>query len=264
MIHVDAITKKFGHETVLDRLSLEIAEGELLVLLGKNGAGKTTLLKCLVGLYMPIAGTITIGGLDRRADHLEIRRFTAWLGDRPNLYWTFTGRGWLEMMASIYGVERETSEAQIAELLEIFELTGVAGKRIAYYSNGQYKKLAIASTLVTNARLYLLDEPFTGEIDPPGIAAVKEILGEMRRRCDITVVMSTQIADVAEPLASRVGILHEGRIAVAGTVTELCQRYGVVDPAGRQTSGALEDVFNAVVEARPAERARGFLDSFAR
>ncbi len=255
MIQVAAITKKFGHETVLDRLTLEIEEGELFVLLGKNGAGKTTLLKCLVGLYVPIEGTITIGGFDRRADHLEIRRFTAWLGDRPNLYWTFTGRGWLDMVASIYGVEPAKSRVQIDELLEIFELTEVAGKRIVFYSNGQHKKLAIASTLVTNARLYLLDEPFTGEIDPPGIAAIKEILGEMRRRRDITVVMSTQIADVAEPLASRAGVLHKGRIAAAGTVAELRERY---------RAESLEGVFNAVVEAKPAERTRGFLDSLAR
>lgn len=255
MIHVDAITKKFDRETVLDRLSLEIEEGELFVLLGKNGAGKTTLLKCLVGLYVPIEGTITIGGFDRRADHLEIRRFTAWLGDRPNLYWTFTGRGWLETVASIYGVEPGKSAAQIDQLLELFELTAVAGKRLYAYSNGQYKKLAIAATLITNARLYLLDEPFTGEIDPPGIAAVKEILGEMRRRRDITVVMSTQIADIAEGLASRVGVLHEGRIATTGTLAELCRRYG---------AESLEGVFNAVVGARPADGARGLLDSLAR
>ncbi len=255
MIRVDAITKKFGRETVLDGLSLDIDEGELFVLLGKNGAGKTTLLKCLVGLYVPIEGTITIGGFDRRAEHVEIRRFTAWLADRPNMYWTFTGRGWLDMVASIYGVEPEKSSTQINQLLEIFELTEVAGKRIAYYSNGQYKKLAIASALVTNARLYLLDEPFTGEIDPPGIAAVKEILGEMQRRRDITVVMSTQIADIAEPLASRVGVLHEGRIAAAGTLQELRERY---------RAESLEGVFNAVVETRPAERTRGFLDSLAR
>ncbi len=255
MIKVDAITKKFGCETVLDRLSLEIDEGELFVLLGKNGAGKTTLLKCLVGLYMPIEGSITIGGFDRRAEHLEIRRFTAWLADRPHLYWTFTGRAWLETVAQVYGVAAEKSAAQIDELLEIFELGGVADKRIVYFSNGQYKKLAIAATLVTNARLYLLDEPFTGEIDPPGITAVKEILGEMRRRRDITVVMSTQIADVAEPLASRVGVLHEGRIAAIGSVADLFERYG---------ADSLEGVFNAVVGARPAERTRGFLDSLAR
>ncbi len=77
----------------------------------------------------------------------------------------------------------------------------------------------------------------------------------MRRRRDITVVMSTQIADIAEPLASRVGVLHEGRIAAAGTVAELHERYRV---------DSLEGVFNAAVEARPAERARDFLDSLAR
>ncbi len=181
MIDVRDISKKFGRNVVLDGLSLEIGRGELFVLLGANGAGKTTLLKCLAGLYLPYAGTITIDGHDRRHDHLAIRRFTAWLADRPQVHWMFSGRGWLEMVADLYGVDEATRDRQVAELLDVFDLTEMADRRIVGYSNGQTKKLALCATLVTNARLYFMDEPFTGEIDPPGLAAFKEILDEMRR-----------------------------------------------------------------------------------
>ncbi len=255
MIDVDGICKRFGDEMVLDRLSLRVEPGELFVLLGRNGTGKTTLLKCLVGLYVPFAGTITIDGLDRRRDHLAIRRFTAWLADQPQLYWTFTGRRWLQMVADLYGVAAGRRDSQVRELLELFDLGEMAGRRIGYYSRGQYKKLAIWSALVTNARLFLMDEPFTGEIDPPAVAALKEILGEMRRRQDITVVFSTQIADLVEGLASRVGVLHGGRIAALGTVAQLKDRHRADSLAG---------VVSAVASGRPRQGARAFLDTLGR
>src|SRR6185295_17726801 len=139
---------------------------------------------------------------------LAIRRFTAWLADQPYQYTHFTGRGWLEMIANIHGIPPEKRDAQIAELLDIFDLKELGPKRIAYYSNGQYKKLAICAALVTNARLFIMDEPFTGEIDPPGVSAMKEILRETTRQHGTTTVFSTQMVDQAEALATRIGILH--------------------------------------------------------
>src|SRR5437762_1053372 len=123
MIHVDAISKKFGKQVVLDRLSVDIAEGETFALLGPNGAGKSTLLKCIVGLYSPIEGSVTIDGLSRSRDHLAICRFTSWLPDQPFAYPTFTGRLWLETIADIYGVEPKKRDEQIDELLALFALT---------------------------------------------------------------------------------------------------------------------------------------------
>jgi ABC-type multidrug transport system ATPase subunit len=210
LIKVEAITKRFDGQVVLDRLSLDVALGEVFAILGVNGAGKTTLLKCLVGLYVPVEGTITIDGLDRRADHLAIRRFTAWLADQPLVYTRFTGRQWLELVADIYDIPVEKRDAQVAELLALFDLDAMADRTVAHYSNGQYKKLALAATLVTNARLYLMDEPFTGEVDPPGLAAFKEVVRGLGRRGDRTVVFSTQVVDIAEKVATRIGILHGG------------------------------------------------------
>src|SRR5437016_4371855 len=112
MIDVREIVKRFDGRTVLDRLSLTVAKGERMALLGANGAGKSTLLKCLAGILVAVAGTIAIDGLDRRRDHLAIRRFTAWLADQPFLYAHFTGRGWLEFVADIYDVELAARDAR--------------------------------------------------------------------------------------------------------------------------------------------------------
>ncbi len=226
MIEAIELVKSFDQQRVLDGLSLSVARGEIYALLGENGSGKSTLLKCLAGFYSPAEGRVTIDGLDRQRDHLAIRRFTAWLGDMPLLYSQFSPRKWLELVADIYDVPRDTRTRRIRELLAAFRLDSVERKPIGTLSAGQYKKTAICGVLVTGARLFLMDEPFTGEIDPPGVATFKEIFRELRRRGDVTVVFSTQMVDQAEQLASRVGILHRGKIAHEGTAAELKERFG--------------------------------------
>lgn len=254
MIEVHELTKTFESQTVLDRLSLTVARGESYALLGENGSGKTTLLKCVVGLFAPLEGSVTIDGLDRQRDHLAIRRFTAWLSDQPFLYTHFSARRWLEMVAGIYEIDPARSAAQIDELLAIFDLDKLANKKIAYLSNGQHKKLAICGMLVTNARLFVMDEPFTGEIDPPGVAAFKDVLRALRKHGDVTMLFSTQMVDQAEQLATRIGILDGGRISAEGTPAELKERFGVA---------TLEEVFTRA-KGKTTAPAQRFVESFGR
>jgi len=245
---VENLVKSFGGPAVLDGLSFTVGSGERYALLGPNGVGKTTLLKCLVGLYAPAAGQVRIHGLDRKRDHLAICRFTAWLPDQPYLYPSFTGRGWLRMIADIYDVAEATRDQRITELLSIFDLGAVADVPIMFYSNGQHKKMAVCGALVTGARLHLMDEPFTGEIDPPGVAALKEILRALAPGS--TLVFSTQMVDQAEKLATRVGLLHGGRIVAEGSPQELCAHFGV---------RSLEQVIAVVTARDPADTTRRFL-----
>ena len=250
MIEAANLVKSFEHQVVLDRLSLSVRRGEIYALLGENGSGKTTLLKILAGLYAPVEGRVTIDGLDRQRDHLAIRRFTAWLADQPLLYSDFSPRKWLEMIAGIYEVDPAVRERRIAELLDAFNLRELERKQIASLSSGQYKKTAICGALVTGARLYLMDEPFTGEIDPPGVATFKEIFRELRRRGDVTVLFSTQMVDQADQLATRAGILHHGRIAHEGTPAELKERFGAstMEEVFTRATGRDHAAANRVVE----------------
>ena len=254
MIEVRGLTKSFEKQTVLDGVSLSVRRGEIYALLGENGSGKTTLLKCLAGLYAPIEGSVTIDGRDRLREHLEIRRFSAWLADQPFVYTHFTARKWLAMVANLYGVAPELRDRQIDELLSLFDLAKLADKKIAFFSNGQYKKLAICGMLISNARLFLMDEPFTGEIDPPGVAVFKEIFRGLRARGDVTVIFSTQMVDQAEQLATRVGILHGGRLAHEGTAEELKARFGAT---------TMEEVFTRAT-GKDVGETRHFVDSFLR
>ena len=250
MIKAEGVVKKLGKTTVLDGLSLDVATGETFALLGPNGAGKTTLLKCLVGLWQPIGGTITIDGLDRRRDHMAIKTFTAWLPDEPFAYLDYDARLWLETVADAYGVKPEARDRRIDQLLDAFALAELGTKPIGQFSQGQRKKLGLAALLVSDSKLLIMDEPFTGEIDPPGIATFRAILKGLHERGDVTIVFSTQIVSEAEQLATRVGLLHGGRIAAHGTPAELCAHYGV---------DKLEDVLLKIAGRSPAEGAARFL-----
>jgi ABC-2 type transport system ATP-binding protein len=224
------VTKTYeGGKVALDNVSLSVARGELLAVVGANGAGKSTLLKCMAGLLRPQAGTILVGGLDRYRDHLVIRTFTAYLPDQPNLFLHFRGREHLQLIGDLYGVEKDERDRRIESFARLFDLTEILDKRIATYSNGQYKKLALAATFLTNARIYILDDPETGGIDPPASAALMEILQALRDREDVTVVWATQIVHGAEKVCNRVALVDRGQIRAHGTLAELRALAGVPD-----------------------------------
>lgn len=229
-IELFEVTKTYeGGKVALSNVSLSVARGELLAVVGANGAGKSTLLRCMAGLLRPQNGAIVVGGLDRYRDHLAIRTFTAYLPDQPNLFLHFRGREHLQLIGDLYGVEKEERDRRIEGFARLFDLSEILGKRIATYSNGQYKKLALAATFLTNARIYLLDEPETGGIDPPASAALMEILQSLRDRQDVTIVWATQIVHGAEKLCNRVALVDRGEIRACGTLAELRAQAGVPD-----------------------------------
>ncbi|MCY3021429.1 MAG: ABC transporter ATP-binding protein [Planctomycetota bacterium] len=229
-IELFEVTKSYeGGRVALSNVTLSVARGELLAVVGANGAGKSTLLRCMAGLLRPQNGTILVGGLDRFRDHLAIRTFTTYLPDQPNLFLHFRGREHLQLIGDLYGVEKDERDRRINSFAQLFDLTEILDKRIATYSNGQYKKLALAAIFLTNARIYILDEPETGGIDPPASAALMEILHALRDRHDVTVVWATQIVHGAEKLCDRVALVDRGEIRAYGTLAELRARAGVPD-----------------------------------
>jgi ABC-2 type transport system ATP-binding protein len=226
-IELIEVTKTYeGGKVALSKASLTVKRGELLGLIGPNGAGKSTVLKIMAGLVRPQSGSAYVEGLDRFRDHLAIRTFTTYLSDQPNMFLHFRGVEHLQMIGDLYGVEKEERDRRIKSFASLFDLTDILDKRIATYSNGQYKKLALAATFLTNARIYLLDEPETGGIDPPASSALAQILSALRERHDVTVVWATQVVDLAQRLCDRFAIVDNAAVQAYGTLTELRQKIG--------------------------------------
>jgi ABC-2 type transport system ATP-binding protein len=209
------ITQHYGVRAILRDIDLRVESGQLVALMGPNGMGKTTLLRVAAGLLNPIDGYVEINGLRRRScvdNELTIRRQVAYLPDHPWLPMNMTGREFLAGVGRLYQVGVGRLIDHIDRLFTLFDLGDKGDSPIRAYSNGQQKKIAICAALVADASVLLLDEPFTGGLDPSGILALRRVLGALADRGDVTILMATQVPELAEKLAHRVAVLREGEL----------------------------------------------------
>lgn len=223
MINIENLSKSYNKGAVkaVDKLNLNVKEGEIFGFLGPNGAGKTTTIKMIVGLLNPDEGHISINGLDNRKDALKAKQSIGYVPDNPNLYDRLTGTEYLKFMADVYQVSPDDRKERIAHYLEMFELKDAAADLIKSYSHGMKQKIALTGALIHDPSVWILDEPMVG-LDPKSAHLLKE---EMRDHCDRgnTVFFSTHIMEVAEKLCDRIGIIHKGRLVAIGTLDELRQ-----------------------------------------
>jgi len=242
-LSVRALTKTFGDKTAVDALDLDVRAGELYALLGPNGAGKTTTLRMVAGLVRPTSGAIGIFGVDALAEPRAAKAMLAWLPDEPSLYDKLTAWEYLEFVAGLWGVAAGAAHARAEELLKFLDLWDNRNERTEGFSRGMKQKTALAGALIHDPKLLMLDEPLTG-LDAAIARQVKDLL-QARVRAGGAVILTTHILDVAERLATRIGIIQHGRLLAEGTLDELRGRAG-----GGHAS--LEDVYLQLVGAASA------------
>lgn len=244
-IEIRGLGKKYGDRFALEKLDLEVAEGEFFCFLGPNGAGKTTTIKILTGLVRPTTGTAKVGGFDIAREPLAAKRLMGYVPDHPYLYDKLTGREMLRFVAGLYQIPAARCAELSAELLEAFELSHKADQLVESYSHGMRQKLSFACCFLHEPRVVVVDEPWVG-LDPKNIRAVKDFL-KARTRLGLTVFMSTHSLAIAEEVADRVGIIHRGRLRQVGTVAEI--------KALAQRPGSLEEVFLELTREEREEQA---------
>ncbi|HUG94310.1 MAG TPA: ABC transporter ATP-binding protein [Planctomycetaceae bacterium] len=255
MIDIVNVTQHYGVRPVLRDVNLRIERGELVALLGPNGMGKTTLLAVVAGVLAPQKGYVEINGWRRRrteSEELAIRRVVVYLPDHPWLPKNRTGREFLLGVGRLYDVDDERLMRHVDSLLDLFDLRTEADWPIRSYSNGQQHKVALCSALVTEAPVLLLDEPFSGGLDPAGILALERVLKHLTRQLELTVVMSTPVPELVEELADRVVILREGRIAAADTIENLRRQV--------ECAGPLSEVLGRLVHPQSVEKLERYLE----
>ncbi len=238
-LRVRGLTKSFGRP-VIAGLDLSIAPGEFYALLGPNGAGKTTTLRMIAGLMRPDAGSISVFGRDVQADPLGAKAIMAWLPDEPLLYDRLSPMEYLEFVAGLWRVEPGLAKLRAEELMETLGLWAHRNERCEGFSRGMKQKTVLAGALIHEPQFLLLDEPFTG-LDAASARLVKEIL-QARARAGAAVILTTHILDVAERLATRIGIISGGILLAEGDLEALQQQAGMHD-------GSLEDVFLQLTDA---------------
>jgi len=229
MIQVVKLVQHYGVRPVLKEIDLEARSGELLVILGPNGSGKNTLMRVIGGALEPQEGFVEVDGLRRRGSvesELAIRKRLVFLPDHPWLPAQMTGREFLLAVGQLYDVPFARLTDHIDRLMELFDLTKESDWPIRSYSSGQMKKIAVCSALVADVPILLLDEPFSGGIDPSGILALRRVLKRMASQTDATVIVTTPVPELVEELADRIAVLSDGRIIACDTVAGLRQQTG--------------------------------------
>jgi ABC-2 type transport system ATP-binding protein len=238
MIEIIHLTKHFGDLVAVNDVNLTVGRGEFFALLGPNAAGKTTTIRMLSGLMKPTSGVARIGGFDIQTQPLEARRRLAYVPDFPFLYDKLTPWEFLRFTGQLFRVEEAQIQKAGRELVARFSLEPFLNKPLEGLSHGTRQRVAIVSALLHDPEVFVIDEPMVG-LDPHHARVVKDILKE-RSLAGMTVFVSTHQLSVAEEMADRIGVMHQGRLAAVGTREELRQQSGV--------EGALERSFLALTE----------------
>ena len=259
MIELHAVTQHYGVRPVLRDVSLRIERGELVVVLGPNGMGKSTLLGVMGGVLTPQRGKVVLNGWTRRGSVEEeqaIRREAVFLPDQPWLPGNRTAREFLLAVGSLYEVEDIRRMAHVDQILDLFDLSGVADSPMRTYSAGQKKKAALCSALITEAPILLLDEPFSGGLDPAGLLALKRVLQRHAQRKEMTIVLTSPVPELVEEIATRIIILHDGQILAFDTLDGLQRMTGC--------RGSLGDVLERLIYPDTTEKLNQYFQEFAR
>jgi ABC-2 type transport system ATP-binding protein len=217
-IRVSDLTRRFGDFTAVNRISFDVAQGEVFGFLGANGAGKTTAIRMLIGLLAPTEGVAEVAGYDVARDAEQVRRRIGYMSQRFSLYEDLTVRENIALYGGIYGL----SDAEIAErggrLIETLGLDAHADELVRTIPLGWKQKLAFSVALLHEPRVVFLDEP-TGGVDPVTRRQFWELIYAAAAR-GTTVFVTTHYLDEAE-YCDRVAIMTDGKVAALGTPEQL-------------------------------------------
>jgi ABC-2 type transport system ATP-binding protein len=228
MIELIHIVKRFGDVVAVNDLSLTVKPGEFFVVLGPNAAGKTTTIRILSGLIKPTSGTARVAGFDVQAQPLEVKRRMAYVPDFPFLYDKLTPWEFIRFTGQLFRMDMAKIQSTGRELIERFSLGDFSNKTIEGLSHGTRQRVAIVSALLHEPEVFVIDEPMVG-LDPHHARVVKDVLKE-RSLKGMTVFLSTHQLSVAEEMADRIGIIHQGKLIAVGTREELRKQSGAEGP----------------------------------
>lgn len=237
MIQVENLTKKYAGFTAIDRLSFEVAKGEIVGFLGPNGAGKSTTMRILTGYLPATSGRASIAGFDVFEQSLEARRHVGYLPENTPLYHDMRVNEYLRYRAALKGVPGSKMKERVGDVIELCNLREKERAIIGTLSKGQRQRVGLAEALVHAPDLLLLAEPTIG-LDPNQVRQVRELIKNLATRR--TVLISTHILPEVEIMCSRVIVVHKGKIRAADTAENLLRAHraaGNVRLEARGTGG---------------------------
>ncbi|MFE3574546.1 ATP-binding cassette domain-containing protein [Lysinibacillus sp. NPDC059133] len=219
IIQTENLSKSFGKEQAVSNINLKIRKGEIYGFLGPNGAGKTTTIRMLLGLMKPTSGTIKIFQKDLTKERINILAKVGSLVENPSYYPHLTAYENLEALRKILGVPK----SRIDEVLEIVRLKDAADKKVKGFSLGMKQRLGIASSLLHNPDLLILDEPTNG-LDPSGIIEIRNLIKRLPAEYGMTIIISSHLLSEIDQMATQVGIVTKGKMIFQDSI-EAMRRF---------------------------------------
>lgn len=218
------LTKKFGTQTALNQINIEIGEREIIGLLGPNGAGKSTLMKTIVGALKIEEGSVIFKGKDITENAIEAKKNMGFLPENNPLYAEMYVKEYLTFVANIHKISNE----RIDEVIELVGIIPEKSKKISQLSKGYRQRVGLAQAILHSPDLLILDEPTNG-LDPNQIIEIRNVIREIGK--EKTIILSTHIMQEVEALCSRVILLHEGNIIQDSSIEDFKGKYGSLEEA---------------------------------
>ncbi len=237
-LKINELSKNYGLQRAVDRISFEVKSGEIVGFLGPNGAGKTTTMKMLTQYISPDHGDIWYGN-SRNTDNIDIRREIGYLPEHNPLYEEMPVLDYLSFCASLQGVAPSDIPNRIREMVKKCGLDEEKHKKIGELSKGYRQRVGLAQALIHNPKVLILDEPTTG-LDPNQIVEIRELIKELGK--EKTVILSTHILSEVEATCDRILIINKGKIVADGTVGNLRKQTESRQIINVRIEGASQDL----------------------
>ena len=225
-IKTQSLIKQYKKLTAVDKLNLEVPQGELFSLLGVNGAGKTTVIKMLSCLTEPTEGDAMIGGYSITREPKQVKRLIGVSPQETAVAPNLSVKENLELICGIHGFSKEKTETKVRELNRQFSLDEVLQRKAGKLSGGWQRRVSIAMALISEPQILFLDEPTLG-LDVIARHDLWEVIRSLKGK--ITIVLTTHYMEEAEALSDRIGIMKSGHLLAVGTAEELKRQAGAKD-----------------------------------
>ena len=219
MLKITNLTKSFGSFTAVDNISLTVDSGDLYGFLGPNGAGKTTTIKIITGLYSQTSGTVEVNGINIQKDHRSAKKIIGYIPDQPFLYEKLTGKEFLYFSGGLYEIPKQKLTDKITEVIELLNIGDWVDKRTEEYSQGMRQRITIASALLHEPKVIIVDEPMVG-LDPQSAHIIKKLFKSLSEN-GTAIFMSTHSLNVVEEICNKVAIINKGKIIFNDDISKL-------------------------------------------
>lgn len=225
IIEIKNLKKKYGSFCAVENVSFQVNKGDIYGFLGPNGAGKSTTIRCMLSLISPSGGSIKLFGKDLKNNRNEILSKIGCIVEKPDFYKYLSAEKNIEIFGRISNAD--ISKTNIHKTLEFVGLKGREKDKVSGFSHGMKQRLGIAQTLLHNPELIILDEPTTG-LDPQGIIDIRNLILELQKEHQKTIILSSHILSEIEIIANRMVVINKGKTIVEGTVNELLNQEELI------------------------------------